>query len=89
MKLLKIILLFYSLPMQLPTGTFGFAMALTRIATILTTVTQVTAIPEATPNFYMNWGWEGGSNAWFASGNFNPGNSNYNNYVHMIKGIRR
>ena len=39
--------------------------------------------------FYMNWGWEGGSNAWFASGNFNPGNSNYNNYVHMIKGIRR
>lgn len=45
--------------------------------------------------FYMNWGWNGGttgrptSNGWFASGNFNPGSYNYNNYVHMIKGIRK
>ena len=39
--------------------------------------------------FYMNWGWNGASNAWFAAGDFNSGNGNYNNQIHMIKGIRR
>lgn len=40
--------------------------------------------------FYMNWGWNGGANAWYASGVFQPNgsNSNYNNNLRMITGIR-
>lgn len=40
--------------------------------------------------FYMNWGWNSGANAWYASGMFQPNgsNSNYNNNLRMIIGIR-
>lgn len=38
--------------------------------------------------YYMNWGWDGGSNGWFASGVYSPGSSNYNNGLKMITGIR-
>jgi hypothetical protein len=41
--------------------------------------------------YFMNWGWNGGQNGWFASGVFAPygsGGSNYNNGLKMITGIR-
>jgi hypothetical protein len=43
---------------------------------------------------YMNWGWDGRGNAWYAAGNFRPNipfqtNGNYNQNLHMIKGIRK
>ncbi len=41
--------------------------------------------------FYMNWGWNGSSNGWYAANNFVPNNSpgiNYNSGLSMISGIR-
>lgn len=40
--------------------------------------------------FYMNWGWDGGANAFYASGVFQPNGSsrNFNNDLRMITGIR-
>lgn len=40
---------------------------------------------------YMNWGWDGSSNGWYACGNFSPTGSsdNFNLNVQMISGIRR
>jgi len=37
--------------------------------------------------FYMNWGWGGSYNGWFAFNNFNPANTNYNSNTKMIHNI--
>ena len=38
--------------------------------------------------FNMNWGWGGDYDGYFASGNFKPGNKNYNNSVKMVYNIK-
>lgn len=38
-------------------------------------------------HFYMNWGWNGAFNGWFAFDNFNPDNKNYNSDNKMTYNI--
>ena len=39
------------------------------------------------PRFYMNWGWDGNFNGYYAYYNFNPANTNFNNNKKMIYNI--
>ena len=42
-----------------------------------------------TAGLYMNWGWEGMDNAWYASNSFNPEGVTYNVDQHQVVNIRR
>ncbi|MCE7053103.1 C10 family peptidase [Algoriphagus sp. AGSA1] len=41
-------------------------------------------------HYYMNWGWNGGANGWYAAGVYTPSGSsnNYSSGLKMISGIR-
>lgn len=39
--------------------------------------------------YYLNWGWEGQSDAWYAAGNFMGNNQNYDTALNVTYGMRK